>query len=134
MARDGVLAIGLDCFEISLAEGFMEQGCCPRWPPAGTTMLACCSIRAAIGAGLRGERFWSGLGASDSDRQSAVEFDATTTRAGRRARVRAFFGSADVAAAVFDALVRRPGPCARGPGTSRVGAHDPGLLGPGGSC
>ena len=131
MARHGVLAIGLDCLEISLAERLIEQGMLPTLAARGShDAHLLLDPGGDQRSGLAWERFWSGLSPSDSARHSAVEFDTTTYACWQEgARFGPFFGDADIATVVFDApyvdLARAPGV----QGVVAWGAHDPGLHG-----
>ena len=129
MARRRLLAIGLDCFEISVAERLMEQG---ELPVLAARRRADAFARLDPGAdqrtGLAWEQFWSGLSPQAGHRESAVEFDPSTYSVWQEgARFGPFFADAAPNAVVFDApyvdLRRAPGVR----GVVAWGAHDPGL-------
>ncbi|HEU5308225.1 MAG TPA: hypothetical protein VFW97_12905 [Acidimicrobiia bacterium] len=129
MDRRRTLAIGLDCFEISLAEQLMAQG---ELPVLAARRRADAHALLDPGAdqrtGLAWEQFWSGLSPRSAHRESAVEFDPATYAVWQEgARFGPFFEGVARRAVVFDApyvdLTRAPGVR----GVVAWGAHDPGL-------
>ena len=124
-----MLVVGLDCFEISLAERLMAQGELPNLAARRRTdAFALLDPGADQRTGLAWEQFWSGLSPRDAHRESAVEFDRTTYAVWQEgARFSPFFGDVAPNAVVFDApyvdLTRAPGVR----GVVAWGAHDPGL-------
>jgi predicted AlkP superfamily phosphohydrolase/phosphomutase len=127
--RGRTLAIGLDGFEISLAERLMVQGDLPvlaarRRVDAHALLDAGADQR----TGLAWEHFWSGRSPRAAHRGSAVEFDRTTYTVWQEgARFGPFFHGVARTPVVFDApyvdLRRAPGVR----GIAAWGAHDPGL-------
>jgi hypothetical protein len=127
-----LLAIGLDCFEISFAEQLIEQG---ELPVLAARHRVDAHARLDPGAdqrtGLAWEQFWSGLSPQAAQRESAVEFDPATYAVWQEgARFGPFFEAAASHTVVFDCpyvdLARAPGVR----GVVAWGAHDPGLGGP----
>jgi len=132
MGSRRTLVIGLDCFEISLAERLMADG---ELPVLAARREHDAHMLLDPGAdqrtGLAWEQFWSGLSPQAAHRESAVEFDPQTYRVWQEgARFGPFFGGSDARAVVLDApyvdLQRAPGVR----GVVAWGAHDPGLSWP----
>jgi predicted AlkP superfamily phosphohydrolase/phosphomutase len=123
-----MLAIGLDCFEISIAERLMEQGLLPNLAARGQQDAhLLLDPGADQRTGLQWEQFWSGLSPGAAGRESAVEFDPATYAVWQEGARFAPFFPPDLDAVVFDApyvdLAQAPGV----QGVVAWGAHDPGL-------
>lgn len=132
MTQHGVLAIGLDGFEISFAEELTASGDLPVLADrrARGAFLLLDHTAAAERTGLSWEHFWSGLTPDVADRFSPVEFNPADYTAWQEgARFAPFFSSLGTRTAVFDTcyadLDRAPGV----EGVVAWGAHDPGLSG-----
>jgi predicted AlkP superfamily phosphohydrolase/phosphomutase len=129
MDRGRTLVIGLDCFEISLAERLMAGGELPALAARRRVDAhALLDPGADQRTGLAWEQFWSGLSSQAAHRESAVEFDPATYAVWQEgARFGPFFEGVARSPVVFDApyvdLRRAPGVR----GVVAWGAHDPGL-------
>lgn len=124
-----VLMIGLDAFEISLAEALMARGELPHFRKLREQSA---QFRLDHGrdkfSGLSWEHVCGGVAPSDGARWSAVYFDRDRyTVSQRSTSVRPFFADLGVPAAVFDVPYcdLRKAPSARG--FVNWGAHDPGV-------
>jgi hypothetical protein len=125
-----VLAIGLDGFELSLAERLMAEGRLPR--------LAAHRARSARflldhgldkNSGLAWEHVSSGIAPRDGGRWSAVTFDPKTYKARQDAtRARPFLADLPGPAVVFDMPYCDLAAAPAAQGLTNWGAHDPGVL------
>jgi predicted AlkP superfamily phosphohydrolase/phosphomutase len=124
-----ILMVGLDAFELSIAERMMAQGKLPalrRLKEMGATILL--DHGAAKRTGLAWEHVSTGRNPDDSGRWSSVDFDPRTyTVAQNPTRLPPFLAGVDISAVVFDVPYFDLG---QAPGVSGVvgwGAHDPGI-------
>jgi hypothetical protein len=128
-ARERVMMIGLDGFELSIAERMMAEGRLPamrRLRERGANMLL--DHGAARRTGLAWEHVSSGLSPDDARRWSAASFDPLAYRSTQRPAVTTPFPAAlDCRTVVFDApyFDLRRAPEVRG--LVNWGAHDPGV-------
>jgi predicted AlkP superfamily phosphohydrolase/phosphomutase len=129
VARQRVLAIGLDGFDIGYAGTLMAEG---KLSALAGLVARDAHILLDAGreqrTGLSWEHFWSGLDPKAAHRECGVSFDPTNYTAwGEGARFGPFFGALDIKAVVLDApyadLQRAPGV----EGVVAWGTHDPGL-------
>ena len=128
----GVLAIGLDGFEVSYMERLMAAGELPVLRAVRErSARVLLDHGPAQRTGLAWEHFWSGRSPEAAQRASAVEFDPSDYTVWQEgASFAPFFASLDAHAVVFDPPYAD---LAHAPGVDGVvawGAHDPGA-GPG---
>jgi predicted AlkP superfamily phosphohydrolase/phosphomutase len=130
MAQRRILMIGLDGFDISLAERFLDAGALPN-----IARLRARSARFDLDhgfdkySGLAWEHFASGQSPSDGARWSAVIFDPATYAARQEdTSSRPFLADIEAKTVVFDVprcdLAQAPGVS----GLTHWGSHDPGVL------
>lgn len=129
MTRHRVMAIGLDGFDVTLAERFMAEGQMPAMAAlrkrAARFLLDAGSVRRA---GLPWENVVSGLSPEAAGRWSTVEFDPTSYSVWQDgAQFSPWWAQADRRIVVFDTPyvdLRRAG---NTKGVVAWGAHDPGV-------
>ncbi|HVT55502.1 MAG TPA: hypothetical protein VHD34_05585 [Xanthobacteraceae bacterium] len=129
MSSGRVLMIGLDAFEISLAEVLMDRGELPHFRKLRERSAR---FRLDHGrdkfSGLSWEHVCGGVSPSDGARWSAVHFDRDCYSVSQRSTTSCpFFADLGIAAAVFDVPYcdLRKVPSARG--LVNWGSHDPGV-------
>jgi predicted AlkP superfamily phosphohydrolase/phosphomutase len=129
---DRVLALGLDGFEISLADELIDADMLPVLAEQREHSARMLLDHAEAGrTGLGWEHFWSGLSPQDAHRSTPVEFDPATYRAWQEgARFDPFFSTLDVRTTVFDACYADLDRSPDVDGVAAWGAHDPGLSSP----
>jgi len=129
MKRTPILMVGLDAFELGIAERLMAQGKLPalrRLKEKGASILL--EHGPAKRTGLAWEHVSTGRNPDDSGRWSSVDFNPRTYGITQsRTRLPPFLADLDVSAVVFDApyfdLERAP----HVSGMVSWGAHDPGI-------
>jgi predicted AlkP superfamily phosphohydrolase/phosphomutase len=130
MPNGRVMMIGLDGFELSIADRLLAEGRLPalrRLRERGANMLL--DHGAAKRTGLAWEHVSTGLSPDDARRWSAIDFDPATYRVSQRPTSTApFAASLDASTLVFDApyFDLKRAPSARG--FVNWGAHDPGVV------
>src|SRR5579863_365018 len=129
MTSRRLLLIGLDGFDLSLAERFLAEGILPNFARF-QKQAACYKLDHGRDkySGLAWEQFSAGVSPSDGGRWSAVSFDKTTYSAHQNhSEVRPFVAGLSSRTVVFDFpyfdLARAP----EARGITAWGAHDPGV-------
>jgi hypothetical protein len=130
MAQRPILLIGLDGFDVDLAERFAREGLLPHFTRL-QNQGACFDLDHGRDkySGLSWEHLSSGIRPSDGGRWSAVTFDKRTYQATQeRTRVRPFLANLTAKTVIFDfpyfdlSLAPNVG------GITAWGAHDPGVV------
>jgi predicted AlkP superfamily phosphohydrolase/phosphomutase len=129
MNRRRILLLGLDGFDVSMAERFMHEGLLPNFArlQAHGAVFDLDHGREKY-SGLTWEQFSSGISPSDGGRWSAITFDRRAYKVTQDfTAVRPFLADLAANTAVFDVpyfdLSRAPNVC----GITSWGAHDPGV-------
>lgn len=130
MDRRRVLVLGLDGFDIDLAERFVQEGLLPNFARLQTqgSLFDLDQGRDKY-SGLGWEHFSSGIRATDGGRWSSVTFDRHTYQAVQDlTRVRPFLADLAVKTAVFDPPYVDLSVATNVRGITSWGAHDPGIV------
>jgi predicted AlkP superfamily phosphohydrolase/phosphomutase len=130
MNRRRILLLGLDGFDIALAERFVGQGLLPNFARLRSEG---CSFDLDHGrdkySGLAWEHFSSGVRPSDGGRWSAITFDRHTYGASQDyGRARPYLANLAAKAVVFDFPYFELSLAQNVRGITTWGAHDPGVL------
>ncbi|MEM9999794.1 MAG: alkaline phosphatase family protein [Pseudomonadota bacterium] len=124
-----VIAIGLDGFELSIAEAMMKDGRLPRLKKLDKTATRYLLDHGdARETGLAWEHFATGQEPDGYERWSAVEFDPSTyTAVQAPTRSEAFLSEVEIPTVAFDVPYMQLKGTAALRGMANWGAHDPGV-------
>ncbi len=129
MIASPVLMVGLDGFEVEIANRMLGEGKLPalrRLTDRGSTILL--DHGTARRTGLAWEHVSTGLSPADSGRWGAVDFDPQTYQATQAStKLRPLFAQLDVSTVVFDAPYFDLTKAKSVRGLVSWGAHDPGV-------
>lgn len=129
MTKRRLLVVGLDGFEISLAESMMAEGLLPHMAALRARSAAFdLDHGAAKYSGLAWEHVSSGRSPDDGGRSSAVEFDPATYSVGQEPTTfRPVFANLAARTVAFDVPYFDLSQAADALGLTNWGAHDPGV-------
>ena len=130
MAGHRILLLGLDGFDVDLAERFAGEGLLPNFARL-QTQGACFDLDAGRDkySGLAWEHFSSGIRPSDGGRWSAVDFDKRTYQATQdQTVVRPFLADLAAKTVIFDFPYFDLSLAPDVRGITSWGAHDPGVV------
>ena len=129
LTKRRVLAIGLDGFELSLAEAFLAEGALPALAALRERSARCLLDHGnAKRSGLAWEHFSTGLSPADADRFSAVTFDPDAYSVWQEGTsISPFVASLPLRTVVFDPPYFDLCRAAAALGIVGWGAHDPGI-------